>query len=119
MLFAVSFTVFAQKDSDYYSKSDSLKNLITRDLTPPVTIIPQYFIPLRALNTFPSNLQIGIHSYENIYDNSYELPTNLLFPVQFQSHDNLKYIYTILGIAQIGTVSYLAYKHIQKYGFIR
>jgi hypothetical protein len=58
-------------------------------------------------------------SQNNKFQN--EIPNNLLAPLYNQYLETTKFdpVRYILGMAQVGAIGYLAYKHIKKYGFYK
>jgi len=61
---------------------------------------------------------LAISTSENI---NTEFSPHFLSPFQKQYLEDSKFdpIKSILGMAQVGAVGYLAYKHIKKYGFLK
>jgi hypothetical protein len=55
---------------------------------------------------------------ENAYGNEPSIPDNILQPYYnyYMESKNISLFRRVLGIAQLGAVGYLAYKHIKKYG---
>lgn len=60
------------------------------------------------------SLIYGTHLFENNSD----VPDNILQPYYnyYLESKNISLLRKVLGIAQLGAVGYLAYKHIKKYG---
>ena len=115
-----AFISFAQMNKNYYFSPDSIKFRIKQELYPPVEVKPLFYIPLRAVNSFPLSLRLGSHIYMPALENNSELNTDLLYPVMSINDQNkLSFLYTVLGAVQSGAVGYLAYQHIKKFGLLK
>jgi len=59
-----------------------------------------------------------LNEEQKVFNNG---PSELLNPLYNSYLDSQKYstLYSIIGSVQIGAVTYLAYKHIKKYGFLK
>jgi hypothetical protein len=120
ILFSFSFITFAQKEQKFYSQPDSNKINIQEEINPPLEVKPGFFIPLRAVNSFPHSLRLGLNSFSPVFEDSHELNTDLLYSAMpFDEKSKLSFLYTMLGAVQTGAVGYLAYKHIKKFGLLK
>ena len=120
ILLISSFLTFAQKDQKFYNQPDSTKISISEEITPPIEVKPSFFIPLRAVNSFPLFLRLGLNSFSPVFENNHELNTDLLYPAMpFDEKSKLSFLYSMLGAVQTGAVGYLAYKHIKKFGLLK
>ena len=115
-----AFVTFAQKEEKVYNQPDSIKISIQEEIIPPIGVKPEFYIPLKAVNSFPLSLRLGLNTFSPNYEDNPELNTDLLYPVMsFEEKSKLSFLYTMLGAVQTGAVGYLAYKHIKKYGLLK
>jgi len=115
-----TFITFAQEDQKIYIQPDSNKISTKEEIVPPVEVKPDFFIPLRVVNSFPLSLRLGLNSFSPVFEDNYELNTDLLYPVMpFSEQSKLSFLYSMLGAVQTGAVGYLAYKHIKKFGLFK
>ena len=120
ILFSSGFITFAQSAENFYNRPDSIKISIKKEITPPVEVKPEFFIPLKAINSFPLSLRLGLHTYSPLFEDNNELNTDLLYPAMpLSEKSKLSFLYSMLGAAQLGAVGYLAYKHIKKFGLLK
>ena len=121
ILLSSPFITFGQNEPEFYTRPDSIKTTIKENITPPVDIKPNFFIPLSAVNSFPLSLKLGLSSFTPVLENNTELNTELLYPSQLLLNEKyqLSFFYNILSAVQIGAVGYLAYKHIKKFGLLK
>ena len=120
ILSGLACITFAQKEEKFYKLPDSIKVSIQEEITPPIEVKPEFFIPLKAVNSFPLSLRIGLNTFSPLLEDNDELNTDLLYPAMpFEQRNKLSFLYTMLGAAQVGAVGYLAYKHIKKYGLFK
>ncbi len=85
----------------------------------------------RQFNNIKSNIAIDVDpqtvwlrtaiviSKSEVADNNFS--PHLLSPLERKYYEDSKFdpIKYVLGMAQVGAVGYLAYKHIKKYGFLK
>ena len=85
----------------------------------------------RQFNNIKSNIAIDVDpqtvwlrtaiviSKSEVADNNFS--PHLLSPLERKYYEDSKFdpIRYVLGMAQVGAVGYLAYKHIKKYGFLK
>ena len=120
IILSIPFIVFAQDEEKLYTPPDSIKLSLPQEINPPVEVKPLFFVPLKAVNSFPLSLRIGLNTFSPMYEDNSVLNTNLLYPTMpFEQGNKLSFIYSMLGAVQTGAVGYLAYKHIKKYGFLK
>jgi len=120
ILLCPSLIVFGQNEPHPYIPSDSLKKTMNESIIPPVSVKPELFVPLSAINNFSLSLKLGLNPFSPVPDNIYGLNNDLYFSQsllkeQFKS----SFLYTMLGAVQTGAVGYMAYKHIKKYGLFK
>ena len=120
ILFGSSLITFGQNESQIYTPSDSLKINVKKNITHPVEIKPDLFIPLSAVTNFSLSLKLGLNPFTTVPENISDLNNDLYFSQsllkeQFKS----SFLYTMLGALQTGAVGYMAYKHIKKYGLFK
>jgi hypothetical protein len=115
-----SLFILGQDEPRVITPLDSLEKGINKNIILPVSVKPEIFIPLSAVNSFSLSLKFGINPYSPVADNIAELNNDLYFSQsllkeQFKS----SFIYSMLGAVQTGAVGYMAYKHLKKYGLFR
>jgi hypothetical protein len=120
LLLSSSLIIFGQDEPGTFTHSDSLTKKMSENIIPPVSVKPDFFIPLSAVNNFSISLKLGINPFIPFPDNISELNNNLYFSQsilkeQFKS----SFLYTMLGAVQTGAVGYMAYRHIKKYGLFK
>lgn len=121
LLLSSSLIIYGQDETRTFIPSDSLNKKMNGNIVPPpVTIQPDFFIPLSAINSFSISLKPGHNPFIPFPDNISELNNDLYFsqPLlkeQFKS----SFLYTMLGAVQTGAVGYMAYKHLKKYGLFK
>jgi hypothetical protein len=120
ILYSSVWITFAQKEKKFINQPDSIRVSIKEDIIPPIEVKPNFYIPLRAVNSFPLSLRLGLHSFSPMLEDNYELNTDLLYPAMPLAEQNkLSFLYSMLGAVQTGAVGYLAYKHIKKFGLLK
>ena len=120
ILFSIPFVIFAQKEEKLPNKPDSIKISIHGELTPPIEVKPEFYIPLKAVNSFPLSLRLGLYTLSPMYEDNLGLNTDLLYPtMSFEQRSKFSLLYSMLGAVQTGTVGYLLYKHIKKFGLLK
>jgi hypothetical protein len=132
ILTASAFMCYSQTDStNHISISDPLKINLNQNPINKMQIMIADFDLYRELNSLKQNITINgdpqtvwlrtsmvISNTENP-DHKFE--PNLLLPLERKYNQDSKFdaIKYVLGMAQVGAVGYLAYKHIKKYGFLK
>jgi hypothetical protein len=128
------FSVFCKSQT-----VDTVKQYKTESTTIKVTTNPlveiqnklDEFELYRQFNNIKSNIAIDVDpqtvwlrtaiviSKSEVADNNFS--PHLLSPLERKYYEDSKFdaIKYVLGMAQIGAVGYLAYKHIKKYGFLK
>lgn len=121
ILFSSSLVTFGQNESQFYTLPDSMKTNVKDNITPPVAVKPDLFIPLSAVNSFSLSLKLGLNPFSPLSENNSGLNTDLLYPSQsiLNEQYKLSFLYTMLGAVQTGAVAYMAYKHIKKFGLFK
>ena len=123
--------VYSQENNNIIVVTDSIKNLSRLNPQAELQIKFDEFELHREFNSIKMNIPIdgdpqtvwlrtslAISTSENI---NTEFSPHFLSPLQKQYLEDSKFdpIKSILGMAQVGAVGYLAYKHIKKYGFLK
>ncbi len=123
--------VYSQENNNILVVTDSIKNLPRLNPQAELQIKFDEFELHREFNSIKMNIPIdgdpqtvwlrtslAISTSENI---NTEFSPHFLSPFQKQYLEDSKFdpIKSILGMAQVGAVGYLAYKHIKKYGFLK
>lgn len=123
--------VYSQENNNILVVTDSIKNLPRLNPQAELKIKFDEFELHREFNSIKMNIPIdgdpqtvwlrtslAISTSENI---NTEFSPHFLSPFQKQYLEDSKFdpIKSILGMAQVGAVGYLAYKHIKKYGFLK
>ena len=120
LLLSSSLIIYGQDEPSNFTPSDSLNKKLGENFIAPVSVKPDFFIPLSAVNNFSISLKLGLNPFHTVADNIFELNNDLYFSQsllkeQFKS----SLLYSMLGAVQTGAVGYLAYKHIKKYGLFK
>ena len=120
ILSGLACITFAQKEEKFYKQPDSIKVNVQGEINPPIEVKPEFFIPLKAVNSFPLSLRMGLNTFSPLLGDNNELNTELLYPAMpFEQRNKLSFLYSMLGAAQLGAVGYLAYKHVKKFGLFK
>ena len=121
ILFSSSLLTFGQNESQFYTLPDSMKTNVKENITPPVALKPDLFIPLSAINSLSLSLRLGLNPFSPLPAINPGLNTELLYPSQsiLNEQYKLSFLYTMLTAVQTGAVGYMAYKHIKKYGLFK
>ena len=132
ILFLLTSVYYAQTEQENITQNnDSLKINIDQQSLNKIQIMFDDFDLYRNFNAMKMNVPIdgdpqtvwlrtslAIANTENVNQN---FSPNFLAPLQKKYYEDSKFdpIRSILGMAQVGAVGYLAYKHIKKYGFLK
>jgi hypothetical protein len=121
ILLSSSLITFGQNEQKSYTSPDSMKTTIKENITPPVSVKPDFFIPLSAVNSFSLSIRLGLNPFSPYPANDSGLNTDLLYPSQSLLNEQYKlsFLYTVLGAVQAGAVGYMAYQHIKKFGLFK
>ncbi len=121
ILLCSSLITFGQHEEESYTSPDSMKTNVKENITPPVAVKPDFFIPLSAVNSFSLSLRLGLNPFSPLPANSSVLNTDLLYPSQSLLNEQYKlsFLYSMLGAVQTGAVAYMAYQHIKKFGLFK
>jgi len=123
----LGFTAFAQNNN---SEKDSVatKSYLNgdieyfRDESLPPFVLPENILTPNKFDTTASPIRLrtrmALMYGSNTYSNETDIPGNILQPYYnyYIESKNISLFRRVLGIAQLGAVGYLAYKHIKKYG---
>jgi hypothetical protein len=126
ILLFISFAVIAQnKDSE--KDSTAIKPNLRRyyeymqELSWPSIIKPEYFLNSSKFDTTQNGsiwLRTRLAVTNSIDQNNFDTPSNLLQPYYnyYMQSKRISLFRRVLGMAQLGAVGYIAYKHLKKYG---
>ena len=132
ILFLLTSISYAQTEQvNITQNNDSLKININQHSLNKIQTLFDDFDLHREFNTMKMNVPIdgdpqtvwlrtslAIANNENVNQN---FSPHFLSPLERKYYEDSKFdpIRSLLGMAQVGAVGYLAYKHIKKYGFLK
>ena len=122
-----AFTTFAQNKN---SEKDSVitKSYLNGDIEyfryehSPSFVLPENLITTDKFDTTSGSIRLrtrlAIMYGSQLYGNENDIPDNILQPYYnfYIESKSISLFRRILGMAQLGAVGYMAYKHIKKYG---
>ena len=120
LFFNTTLIILCQDKPHTFTPLDSLNKNQSENIILPVSIKPDFFIPLSAVNSFSISLKLGLNPFQTVADNISELNNDLYFSQSLLKEKfKSSFLYSMLGAMQTGAVGYLAYKHIKKYGLFK
>lgn len=123
----LGFTAFAQNSN---SEKDPVitKSYLNGDIeyfryeSSPSFVLPENILTPNKIDTTATSIRLrtrmALMYGSHIYGNETDIPDNILQPYYnyYMESKNISLLRRVLGMAQLGAVGYLAYKHIKKYG---
>ena len=123
----LAFTAFAQNQISERDSANT-KSYLNGDIeyfryeSSPSFVLPDNLLTPNKFDTTTGLIRLRTHLTlmygSQMYGNETDIPGNILQPYYnyYMESKNISLFRRVLGIAQLGAVGYLAYKHIKKYG---